>query len=225
MHFELRVHGRWHAGAHHVIQQGQGRASGGGAADSGNANGVVLCAGEQCCGGCRVTVGAGQDGFVGVHDGLHRTRGVGLRAGDKRAVQCAVDGGNIACVHSNHPRCGISCCGQTAGSGIVGLGCGADGVEGCSNYGVRYCRIHHGLQLSLGVHTGSVVGGSSNGRLHGGQVGIGDAGDAHRQQINQVRRCATGRTTDDATCRIDPGRHFQCGVHVDGGAAVQHVVQ
>ena len=182
-----------------------------------------------CGGGGGVVVGAicaGEDGVVGVDQGLDLGRCVHRQAGDVGRSQGVVDGVEVAgheprhtgvgIVHSNGGnRCGTRT-GQTC---AVGLRESADDADRVVD------RVDQGLQVRLAVHTGAVVVGGDDGRLHSGDVVGGDTGDAQRLQLGHRhvgRTCGVGH---DSGHSIGQALNFGHGVHVGGVYAADDVAQ
>ena len=175
-------------------------------------------------------VGAGQNGVVAVHNGLNFALGVGQAACDGGAVERAVDGGDVARVHTGDTgriehasaQCrvgGVARCGQVVLSGVLDLSeSGVDAIDG---------RVDDGLQLALRVNVG-IRRPRFNGRLHGPQVGWGDAGDAQRGEVVLAQGlglhgCAAS-CGHDARCRISNALQLAHGVHFAVGGQIDHAV-
>ena len=220
------VHFRHALAIHHVIEQMQRIAVRRGATDAGNTNGGVLCACERGWRVAGVAVGAEQDGVVGFDYGLHFRRGIGQSAGDKGAVQGAVDGAHIGSCYTGNAGSCIQARWQRAGACIVGIGrCGnrAERIgNGCDGI------VGHRLQLRPGIN-GAIRGGGLYCRLDGSQVGGNNAGNAQRYQIGQadhpsLRHCAAC-CCDDACGRFGQGLNFAFGVHCCLVAGVHNIIQ
>ena len=178
-----RIHGRGHGfdvghAVHlgrqglpdHVVEQALGRSTVG--------HGCGRCCADGCVGTGRwvdvgrgvgiAAVGFGQDQVVGIHQGLYPDRGVDLHASDGRGGQRALDGGQVARLHTRHAsgskvaqagRCGAS--GRAAVSG-VGLDHGNGrllALLGQQDLGMVLLGLRHQcLQFSQGVCTRAGVG-------------------------------------------------------------------
>ena len=178
-----RIHGRGHGfdvghAVHlgrqglpdHVVEQALGRSTVG--------HGCGRCRADGCVGTGRwvdvgrgvgiAAVGFGQDQVVGIHQGLDPDRGVDLHASDGRGGQRALDGGQVARLHTRHAsgskvaqagRCGAS--GRAAVSG-VGLDHGNGrllALLGQQDLGMVLLGLRHQcLQFNQGVCTRAVVG-------------------------------------------------------------------
>ena len=131
----------------HIAQQ-----LGSGIAEPGHANGVVNGCIRQGCAVAVLSVRNGQDGFVGVDDGLHSVAVVGFGAVDVGGGQGAVDhghGGLVGSVDAAHAQGGVvECGGLGVGSEVSAVvisvvgdfgGRGVVVVNGCFDDGVEVC--------------------------------------------------------------------------------------
>ena len=140
-----RVHISRIALTHQVIEQAQAAGVGGNAAQA-HARGLVgqyrrICA----CSVCGAAIGLGQDGGIGIDDGLHFSGGVDQGAGDGGAGQGAVDGTQQrgVALQTGDACAGVDRLGRR-GAGVA-VGIADQGIEGSRLVGGG--RVHNGLQI------------------------------------------------------------------------------
>ncbi len=205
-----------------VVEQGQT----GGVARNGpqaHTNGLVV--GHSGVVGRAVggnAIGFGQDAVVGIDQGLHLGRGVGQRAGDGGAGQRALNGGQVGAVHAGHARLGKGGGGRCCAAIVLCVA--ADGAQRCG-VGVGGGGDDR-LQVAQAVHLAGA--GCSNGLLHHGQVGGGDAAHAQRSQIGQARGVAQAVAAggaDDAADLCGQCGQLGVGVHRGRGQAADDGVE
>ena len=201
-----------------------------GTRQAGHANAGVLRSAERI-GGVERAVGAGQNGVVAVHNRLHFGRGVGHVGVDGRAVQSAVDGGQVARGATGDAG---HCCRNVVGHGeghppvfsigVVVLSRSADLEQGRAHSAQH--AVHQALELTLGVY-GVGVGQGLDGRLHSGQVGRGDARDVQGLQVGQGGGgCAHGaHVSHDVLGRVGHGLQLGHAVHIAHVALVHRAAE
>ena len=140
-----------------------------------------------CVGPC--SIGTGQNGVVGVHNGLYLGRGVCQCAVDNAAVQGGVDGIQVAGADTGYARSGKDTGSQGRAYGTVCLCCVADGGQGSCR--ICQCGIDKRLQFGARIE-GRVGGGGLDGNLHGGQICGRYASDTECCQVCQTECCGLG---------------------------------
>ena len=185
------------------------------------------------CSGVRI-VGLGQDGVVGIDDGLHfgsgvRTVFVVAVAQDEvaalLAVDGVVDGAEVGGAHALHTCSGVVGIGRCGVSHTV-FGVGSDLID---RRALRSgCGDDDRLQLTQRVGLRAVVSFGCDGREHGGKVVGGHTGQAQRDEVGHAqcgRGCAVGRRQLDGVGDAGQGVDLGDGVHVSGLLACDGIVQ
>ncbi len=157
-------------------------------------------------------IGLGQDGGVGINDGLHFGGGVHQSSGDGGAGQSRVYGGQ---------QRGVALQAGDACGGVDRFGRGRVGVAvGIADQRAERSRlrgqgvVHDGLQIGQGIDVAQA--GRCDGVQNGRQVGAVHAGQAQSAQVLHAQRgrCSAGRRVDQCSDRV--GQRLQFAVGVDG---------
>ena len=176
--------------------------------------------------GVDVAIGAGQDGFVAVHNGLHPGGGVGQCTIDRGAVQCSVDGCQVVGCYTAHSGCRVHAQGGGSGCGAIGLGRSRNGVQGGTQ--TAQGGVHHALQFGLGIHI-CVRGNCAKGKEHGRLTEKIDACYAQRSQIGCAQGLGLGSGAASGCHHISGcSRHaldLSLGAHGGGATGVNGTVQ
>ena len=176
--------------------------------------------------GAGLAIGAGQNGVIGIHNGLHFIRGVCGNAVDQRAVKRAVDGGQVGSADTRDTGGLVHADVGRSGGGTVILRGNADGVQRWIDCSHR-CS-HDGLQLVSGIQR-AVGGRGLDGGQDGGQVEGRNAGNAQCVQVGHgdgrgLGIAATG-CVNDMVGRVGQVLHLGFCRHSSLEAAVHHVIQ
>ena len=184
-----------------------------GAGDAGHANGGVVGGGRGGAGVARCAVSGTEDGVVAVDEGLQFRRGVHVSAGDGAAVEGAVDGGQIAGVHTGHTgRCVLRHAGVAVGGAVVLRG----GLDGVDRLDVGRQVVHHALHFACGVCACAIGAVAVEQVVQRWQVGRGDAGHAREGVDVFGRRCGTGVVGLGSAADDAQGALFGSGVGAGG---------
>ena len=178
------VHPGQGLGPYQVVEQCEVLQGAGRRTDDGTERGILSCTRVHAgCGIGRHAVGFTQNRVVGIDNGLHLRRRVGQAGINARAVECAVDGGQVDAGHTADAGCAILRGVGADGAGAVVLGRIADGSQGC---GVTiHGLVDQVLQFSLRGYRNAIRIGGGQGGQHSRQVVCGDGTGAANCSVRQ----------------------------------------